>query len=76
MEFCVSIHAPMKGATSISSNFFLALIVSIHAPMKGATRISVMDIIRIIVSIHAPMKGATIPSFSFFLSKMFQSTHP
>ena len=33
----VSIHAPVKGATSGSIPFFLKKVVSIHAPVKGAT---------------------------------------
>ena len=33
----VSIHAPTKGATSLSHNKLKNLLVSIHAPTKGAT---------------------------------------
>ena len=33
----VSIHAPMKGATHMSSSWKNCNEVSIHAPMKGAT---------------------------------------
>ena len=34
---CVSIHAPMKGATDFTSFGIDEVTVSIHAPMKGAT---------------------------------------
>ena len=35
---CISIHAPAKGATTISHFFFLLVVgISIHAPAKGAT---------------------------------------
>ena len=37
MEFCVSIHAPMKGATKTIFDGCIVIVVSIHAPMKGAT---------------------------------------
>ena len=33
----VSIHAPMKGATSVVTKTQWETLVSIHAPMKGAT---------------------------------------
>ena len=33
----VSIHAPVKGATSLDLEAVVMLIVSIHAPVKGAT---------------------------------------
>ena len=38
IEPVVSIHAPMKGATSMTRRRGSATWVSIHAPMKGATR--------------------------------------
>ncbi len=55
----VSIHAPMKGATTGSRAGNQLVQVSIHAPMKGAT-IYMIKLKKInLVSIHAPMKGAT-----------------
>ena len=39
----ISIHAPVKGATRLSTYVLLALVISIHAPVKGAT--SVWDLI-------------------------------
>ena len=55
----VSIHAPMKGATSPREIWRPLRSVSIHAPMKGATRRSTRNRDRPRhVSIHAPMKGA------------------
>ena len=33
----ISIHAPVKGATSRGRRFFPDLRISIHAPVKGAT---------------------------------------
>ena len=40
----VSIHAPVKEATSRMNQWFLYHGVSIHAPVKEATTISVDDI--------------------------------
>ena len=37
--FCISIHAPTRGATSISSGIFSNPSISIHAPTRGATEI-------------------------------------
>ena len=34
---CVSIHAPVKGATKDATFRALKNLVSIHAPVKGAT---------------------------------------
>ena len=34
---CISIHAPAKGATTISTDMNEDLVISIHAPAKGAT---------------------------------------
>ena len=36
-RFCISIHAPVKGATSGSDEQVHLLLISIHAPVKGAT---------------------------------------
>ena len=33
----ISIHAPVKGATKISSMLLFKIDISIHAPVKGAT---------------------------------------
>ena len=58
----VSIHAPVRGATShifYVSNYHL---VSIHAPVRGATDTyqGLGEYLR--VSIHAPVRGATAHS--------------
>ena len=66
MSFCVcldiliSIHAPVKGATSLKDSYRGTYRISIHAPVKGATYLlaSVEPVIKI--SIHAPVKGATL----------------
>ena len=42
----VSIHAPMKGATSRPGNREHASDVSIHAPMKGATSHPAEEVIK------------------------------
>ena len=39
----VSIHAPVKGATSVVENTGIDKSVSIHAPVKGATTIRFRD---------------------------------
>ena len=57
----VSIHAPVKGATSIGGLIGVHLVVSIHAPVKGATALFVDKKPFRGVSIHAPVKGATSP---------------
>ena len=56
---CVSIHAPVKGATLANGMPSDELDVSIHAPVKGATPAKQPLILDRIVSIHAPVKGAT-----------------
>ena len=58
-EELVSIHAPVKGATSALVVISTFSAVSIHAPVKGATALveAQTDVQR--VSIHAPVKGAT-----------------
>ena len=55
----VSIHAPVKGATSFLFSFLDFKMVSIHAPVKGATGLTGRGDFRRRVSIHAPVKGAT-----------------
>ena len=76
----VSIHAPARGATDLTSAIDKAAtwIVSIHAPARGATRFKV-DIVQphiLMVSIHAPARGATHASGINPVRKMFQSTRP
>ena len=55
----VSIHAPVKGATSMSQIIQAFDSVSIHAPVKGATDEAFREAVTDNVSIHAPVKGAT-----------------
>ncbi len=56
---CVSIHAPVKGATKFFPWVIEFALVSIHAPVKGATGNKLTQIPHVSVSIHAPVKGAT-----------------
>ena len=73
----ISIHAPMKGATSLLDDGDSDVVISIHAPMKGATLGRARYILDADISIHAPMKGATffrIPDMAAVGE--FQSTHP
>ena len=37
LTYCVSIHAPARGATTADDILYAVLIVSIHAPARGAT---------------------------------------
>ena len=53
----VSIHAPVKGRLTCTSNIAVALVVSIHAPVKGRPHNPVASGGDTIVSIHAPVKG-------------------
>ena len=55
----VSIHAPLKGATSHTTSSLTQATVSIHAPLKGATGKKACFLLPCTVSIHAPLKGAT-----------------
>ena len=55
----VSIHAPLRGATSLVEVHALDLSVSIHAPLRGATLFSSRPEPFDTVSIHAPLRGAT-----------------
>jgi len=36
----ISIHAPVKGATTVAQDYADELEISIHAPVKGATPIA------------------------------------
>ena len=57
----ISIHAPVKGATSsLDSAMARCIDISIHAPVKGATQRGDAGRQRNArISIHAPVKGAT-----------------
>ncbi len=58
-QYAISIHAPVKGATVISSVCWTQGLISIHAPVKGATLRDLARKRRSNISIHAPVKGAT-----------------
>ena len=58
-QYYISIHAPMKGATTLVVGISQSLAISIHAPMKGATVVKTSLANFSGISIHAPMKGAT-----------------
>ena len=60
LQYQVSIHAPVKGATQPQAPISDAVSVSIHAPVKGATDELEQIVIQLHVSIHAPVKGATV----------------
>ena len=62
--FCISIHAPAKGATLHRINTGISVHISIHAPAKGATESSILFIFFSCISIHAPAKGATLLTFA------------
>ena len=71
----VSIHAPTKGATTVSDVNDGQDGVSIHAPTKGATLRKIEAFaLGIPVSIHAPTKGATKMIPKEALEILFQST--
>ncbi|QFG43888.1 hypothetical protein FSA31_1574 [Streptococcus mutans] len=55
----ISIHAPVKGATSDGKGGYAVSGISIHAPVKGATKTWRAECLKLIISIHAPVKGAT-----------------
>ena len=55
----VSIHTPVKGATSNWIGVSIFISVSIHTPVKGATLKVANNWGLGKVSIHTPVKGAT-----------------
>ena len=55
----ISIHAPVKGATSPDAPPDVPTEISIHAPVKGATERQGDHNPEHPISIHAPVKGAT-----------------
>ena len=70
----VSIHAPVKGATSGFCGYNWMVDVSIHAPVKGATISATSRPVLLSVSIHAPVKGAT--DRAVFYSEQAASFNP
>ena len=73
---CISIHAPVKGATRQRVDTGPCSAISIHAPVKGATSPVPYARRRNFISIHAPVKGATITTTQFDREFAFQSTLP
>ena len=59
-KYVVSIHAPTRGATSLTSSCHREKKVSIHAPTRGATKLPIRREPTGQVSIHAPTRGATL----------------
>ncbi len=55
----ISIHAPTRGATMISSRDIVEITISIHAPTRGATWLTSSSFSCVTISIHAPTRGAT-----------------
>ncbi len=72
----ISIHAPVKGATSLIKAKIDVTVISIHAPVKGATTRKRYGLHNQRISIHAPVKGATKRTDTILLRVVFQSTHP
>ncbi|GAL96449.1 hypothetical cytosolic protein [Acetobacter tropicalis] len=75
-NFCVSIHAPARGATNNQISLTGKIIVSIHAPARGATSGQQCGTVYPDVSIHAPARGATDTTGNGRLSFWFLSTLP
>jgi len=67
--FCISIHAPVKGATSGEIIDVLIGSISIHAPVKGATPSETRPCKCPGISIHAPVKGATFIGVFVYMRK-------
>ena len=58
-DYCISIHAPVRGATLSTQRERQSTCISIHAPVRGATNQNSVLQILIAISIHAPVRGAT-----------------
>ena len=72
LRVVVSIHAPVRGATSPNGNTEIYMAVPIHAPVRGAVTIASHT-----VSIHAPVRGATRLAMLIGYARVsFQSTRP
>ena len=74
----ISIHAPMKGATSSSRPRMMrtAKFQSTH-PWRVRLIAKISNLLEQLISIHAPMKGATAQKLLYMLQTIqFQSTHP
>ena len=57
--FCISIHAPARGATPSADGAGRVCAISIHAPARGATTMEFCCAKLFCISIHAPARGAT-----------------
>ena|GEM_PF-1674039 len=55
----ISIHAPLRDATSLHPTASPPPIISIHAPLRDATRSGNCKVGRHVISIHAPLRDAT-----------------
>ena len=55
----ISIHAPARGATGVTTSQQMLESISIHAPARGATVVSLKFMPTTAISIHAPARGAT-----------------
>ena len=58
----ISIHAPLRGATTSERPVTRPAGISIHAPLRGATKDTSEHHTAKIISIHAPLRGATRPT--------------
>ena len=72
----ISIHAPVKGATTVQIYGTNTHGISIHAPVKGATYFDPIGGELRGISIHAPVKGATSVQDRIKEQQIFQSTLP
>ena len=74
---CISIHAPVKGATRKDASSCISSSNFNPRTREGCDLIGGNDpAYKVVISIHAPVKGATV--FIFFNNGFltFQSTHP
>ena len=64
LPYQISIHAPARGATTVTNAYLATLMISIHAPARGATCVRVYHRKCKAISIHAPARGATCKSIA------------
>jgi len=76
LDYGVSIHAPVWGATQADDPRLPVPLVSIHAPVWGATCGDLHSALARTVSIHAPVWGATWRMAFTTFTTTFQSTRP
>ena len=76
-KYCVSIHAPARGATSCVHPDNSGSAVSIHAPARGATRMAVNTIVGQKGFNPRTREGCDVQGYALGMPiTKFQSTHP